>query len=184
MASQKNLKQFNEVYISTYNDVLRYVICKCSDINDVNDIIQDVYLDFWNILDNKSVEVSNVKKYLLGIANNKIKHYYTSLNKRKTISIFSKNDDGIELIDSIKSDIDIEQIILTKSDWKRIWNHLKTKKNKDIPKVFYLHYKLELTIKEIAKELDLNESYIKNLLYRTLNELYLIYDNKKGRCDM
>lgn len=180
MTSQKSLKKFNEVYMSTYNDVLRYVICKCGDINDVNDIIQDVYLDFWNILDNKSVEVNNVKNYLLGIAKNKIKQYYASFNKRKTISIFSKTDDGIELIDNIKSDINIEQIILDKADWKIIWIYIKKKKNKYIPKIFYLHYKLELTIKEIAKELDLNESYVKNLLYRTLNELYFIYENKKG----
>lgn len=180
MTSQKNLRKFNEAYISTYNDILRYIICKCSDINDVNDIIQDVYLDFWNILDNKSIEVSNVKSYLLGIAKNKIRKYYASLSKKKTISIFSKNDNGIELIDNIKSDIDIEQIILAKADWKIIWHYLKNKKNKDIPKIFYLHYKLELTIKEIAKELALNESYIKNLLYRTLNELYLMYENKKG----
>ena len=180
MASQKNLKKFNEAYISTSNDILRYIICKCSDINDVNDIIQDVYLDFWNILDNKSIEVSKVNSYLLGIAKNKIRKYYASLSKKKTISIFSKNDNGIELIDNIKSDIDIEQIILAKADWKIIWHYLKNKKNKDIPKIFYLHYKLELTIKEIAKELALNESYIKNLLYRTLNELYLMYENKKG----
>lgn len=180
MTITKKQKKFNEIYISTYNDVLRYVICKCGDINDVNDIIQDVYLDFWNILDNKSIEVNNIKNYLLGIAKNKIKQYYMSLSKIKTISIFSKNDDGIELFDNIKSDIDIEQIILDKDDWKTVWDFIKKKKNKNIPKIFYLHYKLELTIKDIADELVLNESYVKNLLYRTLNELYLMNESKRG----
>ena len=39
----------------------------------------------------------------------------------------------------------------------------------------YLYYKEEMTIKEISKLLNTKESYIKNLIYRTLNELCLYF---------
>lgn len=55
MTSQSNLKKFNNIYDETYYDILKYIIIKCNNINDANDIIQEVYLEFWNILNKKKV---------------------------------------------------------------------------------------------------------------------------------
>jgi len=41
----------------------------------------------------------------------------------------------------------------------------------DIKKIFYLFYDVGLTIPEIAKELSLTESNVKNKLYRTVKEI-------------
>lgn len=51
-----------------------------------------------------------------------------------------------------------------------MWDFLKNK-NVVIGKVFYLYYELDMTIKEISKELNISESNIKHYLYRTLKEL-------------
>ncbi len=171
MASDTYLYKFNNIYDKTYLDLLKYVIIKCHNINDANDIIQETYLELWNIINKKELSNDNIKSYLIGIANNKIKKHYTLLQKIKTISIFEKNDKDIELIDLLEDKINIENIVIQKDNWLTIWQFIKSKKNQDIPKVFYLYYKLELSIKEIAKELNVSESYIKNLIYRTLKEL-------------
>lgn len=171
MASQINLEKFNDIYDKTYSDIMRYVIVKCHNINDANDIIQDVYFELWKILNKKEVVDTNIKSFLIGIAINKIKKHYSIIQKFKTISFFDKDSNDIELIDNIKSDIDIEDLIIKNDDWNRVWFFLKNKKNQDIPKVFYLYYKLGLSLKEISNELDKSESYIKNLIYRTLKEL-------------
>lgn len=179
MTSQSNLKKFNNIYDETYYDILKYIIIKCNNINDANDIIQEVYLEFWNILNKKKVEEDNIKSYLIGIAVNKIKKHYSILSKIKRINIFDKNDD-IDLINNIKDDIDIEDLVIKNDDWDVIWKYIKNKKNKDIGKVFYLYYKLELSIKEIASELNKSESYVKNLIYRTLKELCSLFGKE---CD-
>lgn len=165
MTSQNSLKQFNNIYDKTYSDILKYVIIKCHNINDANDIIQDTYLEFWKILNKKDIEEINIKSYLIGIAINKIKKHYTLIDRIRTISIFSDKEIPI------KSNINIEDLIIRNNDWNLIWKYIKNKKNQDIPKVFYLYYKLELSIKEISKELEVTESYVKNLIYRTLKEL-------------
>ena len=170
MASQVNLEKFNDIYDKTYSDIMKYVIVKCHNINDANDIIQDVYFEFWKILNKKEIDVDNIKSFLIGIAINKIKKHYSIVQRFKTVSFFDKNSD-MELIDSIKSDIDIEDLVIKNDDWNSVWLYLKNKKNQDIPKVFYLYYKLGLSLKEIASLLGKSESYIKNLIYRTLKEL-------------
>ncbi len=171
MASQNNLYKFNEIYDKTHLDLLKYIIIKCHNINDTKDIMQEVYLELWNIINKKELSDFNIKSYLIGIANNKIKKHYTLWQKLKTVSLSQTNDKDIELIDTIKDGMDINDIIVKEDNWNTIWKYIKVKKNKDIPKVFYLYYKLELSIKEIAKELNSSESYIKHLIYRTLKEL-------------
>ena len=182
MASQLNLYKFNEIYDETHNYLLKYVIIKCHNINDVNDIIQETYLEFWNILNKKELSNINIKSYLIGIANNKIKKHYSLLQKIKTISLFEKDND-IELIDTIESGINIEELVIKSDDWNMIWEYIKLKKNQDIPKVFYLYYKLELSIKDISLKLDVSESYIKNLIYRTLRELQNNFGNEENHID-
>ena len=179
MTSQSNLKKFNNIYDETYYDILKYIIIKCNNINDANDIIQDVYLEFWNILNKKDIQDDNIKSYLIGIAVNKIKKHYSLISKIKRINIFDKNND-IDLIDNIKDDVDIEDLIIKNDDWDIIWKYIKNKKNQDIAKIFYLYYKLELSLKEISIELNVSESYVKNLIYRTLKELCSLFGKE---CD-
>ena len=58
--------------------------------------------------------------------------------------------------------------------------YIKLKKNKDVARIFYLYYVLELSIKDISRELNVKESYVKNIIFRTIKELYSLFG--KG-CD-
>lgn len=172
MIDQINLKQFDDIYEKTYNHVLKYIVCKCSNMEDVNDIIQETYLEVYKaIVKNKNIE--DIDKYIIGIAKNKVNKYYTLLYRIQSAFIFSNKYNELEILDNIKDDVDIEKIVIKTDDIEKIWCYLKTKKI-IIQKIFYLYYELDLTIKQIAQELNVGESYIKNCLYRTLNELQKI----------
>ena len=72
MSAHRSFEYFEKIYTQTYTEILKFIICKCSNLDDVNDIIQDVYLEFYNVLEtNKKIE--NYKSYFLGIAKNKVK---------------------------------------------------------------------------------------------------------------
>ncbi len=175
MTGQKSLERFNRIYDNTYSDILKYIIIKCHNINDSNDIIQEVYFELWKILNKRDIDESNIKSFLIGISINKIKKHYTLVQRFKTISIFNKSDKDIELIDSLKDSIDLEDLVIRSDEWDFIWNYIKPKKNQNIPKIFYLYYVLDLTIKDISKELIVSESYVKNVIYRTLDELRSLF---------
>ena len=177
MIDQINLKKFDEIYNLTYLSVQKFVICKCSNIEDVNDIIQDIYLEVIKNIE-KLDKVANIEAYILGIAKNKINKYYGLLYRFKTLSIFSLTNQDKEFVDNIPDENDIETIIIKNADIDFIWDFLRNKRV-IISKIFYLYYNAGYTIKEISEYLNLNESYIKNSLYRTLKELQSIC-NKGG----
>lgn len=167
MFKQETLYSFEKLYRETYHDVTRYVVCHCSHIEDVKDIIQDIYLD---VLKNwQKLPMNHEKAYVLGISKNKVKDYYRFRYKDKIISLCSSKQ-NLNRIENIPSDIDIEVSISNQYDVEEVWKYLK-KKPVIISKVFYLYYYLEFTIKEIAQELNIPESSIKNYLYRSLKEL-------------
>lgn len=169
MINQLNLKIFEDIYDKTYNNVLKYVVCECANISDVNDILQEIYLELYKKIDMID-EIENIEAYLRGIARNKIKKYYSLLYKIKNLSLNRENKREEEFMDNIPSSIDIEKMVIRDIDIEIIWQYLKKKKS-IIGKIFFLYYKLDYTIKEIAQELEVGESFVKNNLYRTLKEL-------------
>lgn len=169
MIDQISLEKFNEIYDKTYNNVLKFVVCKCSNMDDVNDIVQEIYIELYKKL-MKANDIQNIDSYILGIAKNKINKHYGLLYKFKMLSLNSHDVKEQEIIENIPSDIDVEDITIKAIDLEIVWKELR-KKKLIVQKIFYLYYNLDFTIKEIARELSLGESYIKNCLYRTLKEL-------------
>ena len=174
MINQETLDTFDKLYNESYPNVLKYVICNCSNVEDIKDIVQNVYLELLKILQkDKSFNKGNT--YILGITKNKVNEYYRFNYKAKIVSLFSKKGDFI-LLDSIPDDVNLQEELIKKEDLKFVWNFLKKKKI-IIFKVFYLYYYTDMNIKNIGLELNMSESNVKHYLYRTLKELNSIMKN-------
>lgn len=166
MSTQISLENFEEIYNRTYNNILKYIILHCNDLDDVNDIIQETYMEFYKKMKkNKIFELEDEQSFIIGISKNILKKYYHSKYKDKNNIVNFENEDV-----QIESNIDIELQFITKDNVSYIW---KTLKNKDIKiaKIFYLYYGLDMKITDIAKEMKLTESATKNYIYRTIREL-------------
>ncbi len=161
-----SIENFERIYNKTYKDILKYIIAHCSNLDDVNDIIQDTYVLLYKTLKKKKrIELESEQAFIKGIAKNVLKKYYRLKYKEKNnIEIFENEEQQLE------SNIDIELEFITKDNVLHIWQTLN---NKDlrIAKIFYLYYGLDMKITDIAKELNLTESATKNYIYRTIKEL-------------
>lgn len=166
---------FRKIYENTYPDILRFVIVKCRNVNDANDIVQEVYFELWKILKRKEIDESGIKSFLAGIAVNKIKKHYSLLKRINTVSAFVDGENETDITEQTEDPVDIEDLVINTNEWDRVWKYIKSKRNQNIPKVFYLFYVLDLPIKDISNELEVSESYVKNLIYRTLNELRSVF---------
>ncbi len=175
MIDQETLKIFDKLYNDSYQMVLKYVICNCSNIEDVKDIVQNVYLELLKILE-KDKYFDKGTSYIIGIAKNKVNQYYRFNYKAKIVSLFSKKDD-ISLIDVLEDDIDLSEEEIKKEDLEFIWDYLK-KKKVIVSRIFYLYYYREMTIKNISEELNITISSVKHYLYKTLKELKLIMKDR------
>lgn len=179
MSTQLSLENFEEIYNSTYSRTLKYIICKCSNIDDVNDLIQETYAELYKILKRKKyIVLENYQNFIIGIAKKKIQRHYGIIYKLKEFSIYNKKEEEYEL--DIPANIDIEADAITKLNAEMVWKYIK-KKDIKVIKVFYLYYCLELKISQIAEELTISESNVKNILYRTIKD---IKENIKIEGDM
>jgi len=159
------VEEFEKIYKSTYYSTLKFIAIKCHNIEDINDILQDTYIEFFNILKKKMINIEKYESYINGIANNIIKRFYSRLKIFKH-EIEIEIDDNMQIADNF----DLEQKIVTKENADEI---LKFLKEQDLitAKVFYLYFIFDMKILDIAKELELNESNVKNRLYRTIKKL-------------
>lgn len=169
MIEQGCTERFEDIYRSTYHSTLRFIICKCQNINDTNDILQETYLELYKILNKKEIEDTNLEVYLIRIADYKVRKYYSLLQKIRYKRLLFRNESDEEYGD-IQDDIDIEGLISNKSLCDDIWEFVKSKDG-IVAKVFYFRFSEELSIKEIAETLEISESQVKNHLYRVLKEI-------------
>lgn len=71
MSTREPQNSFEAIYKDTYNDLLKFLIFKCNNLDDVNDILQETYIELFKIIEKK--DIKNVKSYIIGIAKNKLK---------------------------------------------------------------------------------------------------------------
>lgn len=165
--STLNQTNFEEIYSRTYQSVLKYVVCKCQSFEDVNEIVQDSYLELYKILKQKHfILIRNETAYMIGIAKNILKKYYRNKYKDNSKLLYFSAESEIELV----SNLNLETDIINQENVSQIWDYLNDK-DVLIAKIFYLYYALGLKISEIAQEFSINESTVKNYIYRTLKEL-------------
>ncbi len=161
-------KDFEEIYKQTYLNTLKFITIHCYDITDLNDILQDTYVEFYKILRKKQVlEVEKNQSYICGIAKNVIKRY--GIKKKKLVCLINEENEDIDVADTF----DLEQNFMTKQDIQKVWDYIK---NRDLvtAKIFYLYFVLGLKIAEIGQELNINQSNVKNKIYRTQKEIQRI----------
>ena len=166
MNENNTIVKFNKIYNDTYQDIVKYVVCSCKKIDDVSDIVQNIYLEVLKKINKKEID----KNYLMGIAKHKIKDYYRFRYRKREISIDKEDDDNITFYDKIPSDIDISNNFIISNDIDKVWKYLK-RKSILISKIFYLYYYMGYKIREIAVILNISEVNVKHYLYRTLSEL-------------
>ncbi len=172
MSTRISLNDFEEIYNRSYKNVLRYMIQKSPTIEDINDLVQETYLALFEYLHKKkTVELDDCQAYLITIAKNQLSKHYGLLYKIKQHFVIDTGyETDCEMVEEIDSKINIEKEIIMKLDADKVWKYIK-KKNGRAAKIFYLYFHEELKLKEISIFLEMNESNVKNILYRTLKEI-------------
>lgn len=167
--------RFTELYNQTYPAVLRYVLSKCGRVEDVRDILQDVYTDVYIAMKRKGGgHICNPGAFAIKVAKAKLHRYYT-VRERWEPWPEPAEESSLVLRESLEPTMedqavtaelirDIAAFIAAKPDICR--------------RIFLLFYVLGLSIPEIAALLSLHASTVKNWLYRTRSELRRLYEKE------
>ncbi|MGI6529249.1 MAG: RNA polymerase sigma factor [Clostridia bacterium] len=165
---------FNEIYDRTFKNTIRYITAKCSNVDDIHEIVQEVYADVYSTLVNKGVGyIKNPEAFIAKVTKSKVYRHYSLLERIRGVVISNENgvdDYGVETLETYT----IEEEVINKQMVDDVFEHL-SKKTDDVKRIFYLFYYVDMTIEEIANDLDISVSNVKNKLYRTVRELRTIY---------
>lgn len=172
---------FNEIYDSTNKAVLSFITAKCGNTADIHDIFQETYMEFYKLLNKRGVDyITNGKALIMRIARQKLARHYSLLDRLRLFVSLTKSIDG-DYDDSIESEADsfnLEEFVVNQLMLEKAVAHIEAKPN-DIQKIFYLYYFSGtggFTLAEIAKELKMSESNVKQKLYRTIKEIREIFN--------
>ena len=153
---------FNELYASTNQKVLAYIIVKCGKTEDVADIFQETYTEVVKIIRKHGISYFKQPDALvMQIAKRKIFRHY----KLNYYNILSADENDIAV-----QQTSFDDIAISKETVQSVFTYLSAK-DELTKKIFYLYYYMDKNISEIALLFSVKESTIKNRLYRTLREL-------------
>ena len=183
MVDQNITSRFNEIYYCTNKAVLSFVTAKCGNTADIQDIMQDTYVEIYRILQKRGADyIKNEKALALRIARQQLSRYYSLAQRLKMfVPMTVKNDDGdeVELTDLEADSFLTEEFVINQSIIEQV-KQMISQKPQDVKKVFYLFYDVGHTIPEIAKSLSMSESNVKHKLYRTLKEIRKVVNDNEN----
>ncbi len=162
---------FNRVYDQTVSSVTRFVISKCGNILDAEDILQNIYARFYQRIVKKGYEdIESPEAFLINIAKFECKSYYGVKKKHSTTDSFSDySDEQMVMVESemSKNQKNLEDVLCDELLAREIFEDI-ANTDEVTGKIFYLYFVCDMKLGDIANELDMNLSAVKNKLYRTI----------------
>jgi RNA polymerase sigma-70 factor (ECF subfamily) len=162
---------FNRVYSETVPAISRFVINKCGNILDVEDILQNIYARFFRRIVKKGhADIENPEAFLVNIAKFECKNYFGGLKRNSAVTSFTDFSD--EQMYEIEAEMSrnsrgLEDVLCNEMLARQIFEDIATQ-DAMTGKIFYLHFVCDKKLDEIAKELEITLSSVKNKLYRTI----------------
>lgn len=171
MSESKEDKLFIELYDETYDNVCKYIISRCSNTDDVFDIVQNTYLHLYKII-SKGRHLERPVDYIFKIAKNEIFKHYRFISKRGATVSFDAEKNEESQVNSLQ----LETLLTAEApndsyiDLKEIWSYIENLDDITF-KIFVLHFQFDEKLTDIAKRLNISESNVKNRLYRTIKKI-------------
>ena len=157
---ENNEEYFNRVYNETCRSVSRFVVSKCGNMEDAEDIIQNVYTRFFKRISEKGHEdIESPEAFLINIAKFECRTYFSGRKKDDKVTSFSDY--------MSKPQQRLEDVISNKIVAKQIFDDI-MKTDELTGQIFYLHFACDMKLEDVAKALDVKLSTVKNKLYRTI----------------
>ena len=165
MTGQPVAAAFQSLYDATQRQVLIYLTARCGDPADIADLFQETYAELYAVLCRRGAGyVENGEAFLKKLAKQQLHKHYSRRAFRAQASLEDLAQEppapSEEIDDRLVTDELLRQVHASLSNQPPLTQ-----------KIFSLHYSLDLTLAQTAKELGVSESFVKNRLYRTIAAL-------------
>ncbi len=166
--TKKDKEAFIKTYDLYFDQIYRFVYFKVSVKEDAEDITSNVFLKTWNHVQTQSIkDYKTLKALLYKVARNLIiDHYRKNSSQAEKVSI-DASETNIDILDEKQ---DIHKNTEIADDYSHIEKKLFELKE-EYREIITMRYINELSIGEIALNLDKNRGSVRVTLYRALKAL-------------
>jgi len=130
---------FNAIYHATFPQVSKFVHFKVADLEDGQEIVQNVYLDFYRYICRNDKQLDNVSAYLISMAKNELTRYYKT---RSETPVVLEEEDNM-MLEQIPDNQDLELEVLNSLSTQEIWAIIETMPKLD-QQILVAHYRFDL----------------------------------------
>lgn len=162
---------FNILYQKTKDKVLTYIIARCGNTGDIDDIFQETFLEIIKLIKKKGIAYFQEPEALvMTIAKRKLYQHFHAGQKLGIDKIrYESLENAVKEL-ACYEDFTVEDAMVRKEICKKVQKILE-KQDVLTRKIFYLRFYVEISIREIAEVLEISEATVKNRLYRTLKSI-------------
>ncbi len=164
---------FENIYHATFNTLSKHVFFKVASLEDAQDIVQNVYAQYYISVIQKNKSIENPQAYLMSMATNELALYY----KSKATQAVLLSEDEYNVFENIPDDTDLALEIIEKSTVEMIYKQIRNLSPLD-QKIIGGRFRYNLTFAEIAFQLEVSENTIKTRYYRAIQTLKDKLDQK------
>lgn len=172
-------EHFIKVYEETFAGLKRFVMTRCADLTALSDILQDIYVTYYELLLKKGLSyIENDTAMLRKVAERRLFRYYSLKQKLSVlVPLFRRNDAGEEYCVSDAPEYSLtgevpgtEKTVITAMESEEIFSKVclfpeKTKK------ILMLYYVERMPQAKIAELFHMSLSNVKNTIYRSIQKL-------------
>jgi RNA polymerase sigma-70 factor (ECF subfamily) len=175
---------FTQNVLILYKDVYRYVLANVKNTDAAQDIVQSAMEKAWKNLKGLR-EPSKARQWIFAITKNEISAYFKRNMKELSVRDVSVSDKEYSYAKEHMAAVekDILQMLITREESKRLIDALErvSAKFRCILEMWAFD---DYSVKEIAKELDINYNTARVYMFRGLRELKEIYlSQERGDLD-
>ena len=163
-------ERFRQIYDTTYRQTAAQILAKSRQSGDAADLIQEVYLEVYTILQRRGQGyIRNPVAPVGKITRQALARYYRTMGHRQEVCAV-ESEDGINAEMEDIHALSVEEIAADREVLLWTDRYLR-KRGEEVRKIFHLYYRFGMTVPGIARLLGRTESDVKNKLYRTLKEI-------------
>lgn len=156
------LDDFETIYHASYPRLSRYAFSKTRKVADAEDLLQDVYYDFYKFLQKTNEKLQNPQAYLFTMMDHALAHYYEKLEHSA-----STLQEDTPLFENIPDEIDIEVTVLDQLTLDEIWALIDKLKEPD-RSILIGRFKFDYRYRELSELFKLPETTIKSKVYASI----------------
>lgn len=159
-------QDFETIYRATHSQLSRFLLAKTAQYDDAQDLLQELYFDFYKQLLCRTEPLDQPLAYLFTMAQHLLSRYYATKSKREVTVLESQT----QMFEDLPDAIDLETEVLEHLSLEEIWNQIEHLKEPDRSLVI-ARYRFDMTYLEISQQFEIPESTVKDKIYASIRIL-------------